>query len=57
MLGQGIMPQNHHYMGALLGDERLRRALESLKQNIAGAVNKMPMHGEFLKDYCAPVKA
>lgn len=54
MLGQGIMPENHHYMGALLGDERLRRALDSLKQNIADAVNGMPLHGEFLKQYCAP---
>lgn len=57
MLGQGIMPQHHHYMGALLGDQRLQRALESLKQNIAGAVQRMPSHGEFLKSYCAPLKA
>jgi len=54
MLGQGVMPRNHHYMGALLGDERLRRALDSLKQNIASAVDGMPMHGDFLKQYCAP---
>ena len=57
MLGQGIMPSNHHHMGALLGDERLRKALESLKHNIAGAVAKMPTHEEFLKSYCSPVRA
>ena len=57
MLGQGIMPSNHHHMGALLGDQRLRKALESLKGNIASAVDKMPTHAEFLKTYCPPVKA
>jgi tryptophan halogenase len=57
MVGQGVMPQNHHHMGALLGDERLRRALESLKNNIAGAVTGMPGHHEFLENYCSPVKA
>jgi len=56
MLGQGIMPSNHHHMGALLGDQRLRKALESLKGNIARAVTNMPRHEDFLKSYCAPVK-
>ena len=57
MVGQGVMPQNHHHMGALLGDQRLRKALESLKGNIAGAVDNMPRHGDFLKNYCVPAKA
>ena len=52
MLGQGIVPSNHHHMGALLGDQRLRGALDSLKQNIASAVGSMPGHSEFLKKYC-----
>jgi len=53
MVGQGVMPQNYHHMGALLGDQRLRGALESLKSNIAGAVARMPEHKEFLEQYCA----
>jgi tryptophan halogenase len=52
MVGQGLMPQNFHHMGALLGEQRLRRALESLKTNIARAVDKMPVHRDFLKRYC-----
>jgi tryptophan halogenase len=52
MLGQGIMPRHHHHMGAMLGDERLRRALESLRQNIAGAVQQMPSHQAFIERYC-----
>lgn len=53
MVGQRLMPRHYHHMGALLGDARLRRALESLKTRIAGAVKQMPEHGEFLKRYCA----
>ena len=53
MVGQGLAPENFHYMGGLLGDERLRRALESLKGNIANAVAGMPKHEDFLAKYCA----
>jgi tryptophan 7-halogenase len=56
MLGQGVMPRHHHHMGALLGDERLRRALDSLKGNIARAVAGMPEHRQFLQDYCSKAK-
>ena len=52
MLGQGVMPEQHHHMGALLGDERVRRALDTLKENIAGAVARMPSHQEYLNHYC-----
>jgi tryptophan halogenase len=48
MLGQGVMPRHHHHMGALLGDERLRRALDSLKHNIARGVAGLPGHEEFV---------
>lgn len=53
MVGQGVMPQYHHHMGALLGDQRLQAALASLKNNIGGAVANMPKHRDFLKSYCA----
>ncbi len=52
MVGQGLTPRHHHRMGALLGEERLRRALESLQSNIARAVVKMPTHKDFIKRYC-----
>ncbi|MCH5376065.1 MAG: tryptophan 7-halogenase [Planctomycetes bacterium] len=57
MLGQGVEPQNYHHMGALLGDERTQKALETLKGKIAGAVTRMPSHQEFLNSYCGPAKA
>jgi hypothetical protein len=40
-------------MGALLGDARLQRALDSLKGNIARAVATLPEHRQFLQDYCS----
>jgi tryptophan halogenase len=51
MIGQGMTPRNYHHMGALLGEQRLRRALESLKASISRAVAKMPEHKVFLGRY------
>jgi tryptophan 7-halogenase len=56
MVGQGVMPKHHHYMGALLGDQRLQRALDALRSNIGQAVTAMPMHEDFLRRYCPPAK-
>lgn len=53
MIGQGMTPRNYHHMGALLGEQRLRRALESLKTSISRAVAKMPRHKDFLERYCS----
>ncbi len=53
MLGQRLMPRGYHHMGRMLGPERLRRALDSLKTSIAGAVSRMPTHREFLEHYCS----
>ncbi len=52
MVGQRLMPQQFHHMGGMLGEERLRRALETLKTSIARGVAGMPHHKEFLKRYC-----
>ena len=53
MLGQRLRPRGYHHMGRMLGPERLRKALDTLKGSIAGAVAKMPTHREFLESYCA----
>ncbi|MBB6092431.1 tryptophan halogenase [Povalibacter uvarum] len=52
MIGQRLMPKQHHHMGAMLGDQRLRRALDSLKGSIAQGVTSMPRHKDFLRQYC-----
>jgi tryptophan halogenase len=53
MLGQRVVPQRHHRMGALLAEAQLRQALGDLKTNIAGAVSRLPAHQEFLDRYLA----
>ncbi len=52
MVGQRLMPRHFHRMGGMLGEERLRRALESLKAGIARGVAGMPLHKDFLRSYC-----
>jgi tryptophan halogenase len=52
MLGQRLRPRGYHHMGRMLGPERLRKALDTLKASIAGAVDKMPTHREFVRSYC-----
>jgi tryptophan halogenase len=52
MVGQRLMPEQYHHMGAMLGEQRLRRALESLKTNIARGVSGMPLHKDFVRGYC-----
>jgi tryptophan halogenase len=52
MLGQRLRPRGYHHMGRMLGPERLRKALDTLKGSIEGAVARMPTHREFLQSYC-----
>ena len=52
MLGQRLRPRGYHHMGRMLGPERLRIALDTLRNSIAGAVAKMPAHRQFLESYC-----
>jgi tryptophan halogenase len=52
MVGQRLMPREHHHMTAMLGEQRIRKALENLKRTYAQAVSGMPMHKEFLRKYC-----
>jgi tryptophan 7-halogenase len=53
MLGQRLLPRSYHHMGRMLGPERLRKALDTLQTSIAGAVERMPTHQDFLAEFCA----
>jgi tryptophan halogenase len=52
MLGQRLEPEAYHPVARLMPPGRLRKALEDLKGNIAGAVARMPDHQQFLDLYC-----
>ncbi|MEL1263320.1 tryptophan halogenase family protein [Pseudoxanthomonas putridarboris] len=52
MLGQGVVPKQHHLLGRALSDPDLRRLFDAIRQPIDRAVEAMPSHQEFLDRYC-----
>ncbi|OUS67767.1 tryptophan halogenase [Pseudoalteromonas sp. A601] len=52
MLGQGIMPKQHHLIASLMSDDELTRFLNSIKQQISQRVSQLPSHQAFLQQYC-----
>jgi tryptophan halogenase len=46
------MPRQFHQMAATLGEQRVRKALDNLRRTYAQIVSGMPMHKEFLRQYC-----
>jgi tryptophan 7-halogenase len=52
MIGQRLLPRHFHRMGGMLGEARLRRALDSLQTGISRGVAGLPLHKEFLRSYC-----
>ncbi|KAB7764220.1 tryptophan halogenase family protein [Xanthomonas maliensis] len=56
LLGQGVMPQQHHPVADLMGDSELAQFLEGLRQRVEATVARLPSHADFLRRYCpAPV--
>ena len=53
LVGQRQEARSYHHMAHMLGDERLRTMLATLKASIGTAVEKMPTHKAFLDQYCA----
>ncbi len=52
MLGQGIMPRQHHLLGQALPDADLARLFDAIRQPIKRTVDAMPSHQAFLERYC-----
>lgn len=52
MLGQGLMPRNHHSIFQTMSDEELVSHLTNTRNTIADAVTKLPNHQEFVNQYC-----
>jgi len=50
MLGQRMMPRDHHQLGSIMGDARLASVLDRMRGGIADVVAAMPSHQQFL-DY------
>jgi len=52
MLGQGIMPQQHHPVADLMGDEELRQFLDDIKSSVDRTVVQLPRHQAYVEQYC-----
>jgi tryptophan 7-halogenase len=52
LLGQGIVPEQHHPVTRALPDEKMRMLFDSIRQPIDRAIAQMPSHQEFIERYC-----
>ena len=52
MLGQGIVPQQHHQTADLMGDEELKHFLGAIRDGITRTVAKLPPHQAYMQSYC-----
>ncbi|MFC3549887.1 tryptophan halogenase family protein [Lysobacter cavernae] len=57
MLGQGLVPQQHHPLAATLGDEDICKLLAGIRKPIDEAVARMPLQQEFIDKYCKAAPA
>ena len=52
MLGQGLMPEQHHQVADLMGDAELSNFLGTIKARIARTVSQLPSHQAYVEQYC-----
>ncbi len=53
MLGQGIMPQQHHHIANLMDDRELNGFLEEIRGRVERTVAQLPPHADYVARYCA----
>ena len=51
MLGQGLVPKQHHAVGQLMGDAELVRFLAGIRASVDDAVAQMPAHQAYIERY------
>ena len=52
MMGQRLTPRGYHRMGALMTDEQMGIALNGIRNNVEKAVSRLPLHQDFINQYC-----
>jgi len=57
MLGQGVMPLQHHPSADLMGDAELTSFLNSIRDHVARTVAQLPPHQQYVENYCAEYMA
>jgi tryptophan halogenase len=53
MLGQGIMPRQHHQSADLMGDAELAHFLDGIRASVEKTVMTLPAHQAYVQQYCA----
>ena len=52
MLGQGIMPRQHHQVADLMGDAELSAFLNGIRSSVERTVMQLPSHQAYVQQYC-----
>ena len=52
MVGQGIVPENHHAVANEMSEQELKRFLADMRKAIMTTVQKMPSHHDYLQHFC-----
>jgi tryptophan halogenase len=52
MLGQGILPAQHHPVADLMGDAELSEFLGAIRHGVERALAQMPPHADYVRQYC-----
>ena len=56
MLGQGIVPRQHHAVAHLMGDAELSRFLDGIRTSVDQAVSQLPPHQAYVERYLGPTR-
>lgn len=55
MLGQGILPKQHHPVADLMGDAELQQFLDGIRATVERTVRQLPRHQAYVQQYCGAV--
>ncbi len=56
MLGQGLVPEQHHPIVDMMSDDELKAFMHSIKSSVDHLVGQLPSHQEFIGKYCKAEK-
>lgn len=52
MMGQGIMPKQHHVAADLMGDAELAGFLDGIRNTVTSTLRQLPPHMDYIRSYC-----
>ncbi|GHA79160.1 tryptophan halogenase family protein [Cognatilysobacter bugurensis] len=57
MLGQGLVPRQHHPVADLMGDDELSAFLGGIRSAVQATVQRLPAHQAYVDQYCRRTEA